>query len=242
MNKFNNIALIIDAENIPLKFGNTIIDSISKYNNIIIKRAYADWSNQSLLCWKPFLLKNSILPIHQYSYIKGKNSSDISIVIYVMELLYTSETDTFILVSSDSDFSGLVIKLRESNKYVIGIGESKTNIDYKSCYNEFIELDPQKKQLSLFEIEAAVKDILVANNYIMPITKVNDLITSKFSSFGVKKYGFSKLSSLLNSLESFEIFKKKNITYVKLIVSKHKKSNFGLTIRKFYSQLCSLLQ
>jgi hypothetical protein len=120
------LAVLIDAENVPCKHIKSIMEEIAIYGTPTIKRIYGDWTNPSVTNWKPALLENAITPIQQYSYTYGKNSSDSAMIIDAMDILYTEKTDGFVIVSSDSDFTRLAIRLREAGQRVLGIGERKT--------------------------------------------------------------------------------------------------------------------
>lgn len=120
------LAVLIDAENVPQKCIKSVMEEIAIYGTPTIKRIYGDWTNPSISGWKIPLLENAITPIQQYSYTTGKNSSDCAMIIDAMDILYTEKTDGFVIVSSDSDFTRLAIRLREAGQRVIGIGERKT--------------------------------------------------------------------------------------------------------------------
>ena len=119
-------ALLIDADNVSAKYIKPILTELSKYGNITYKRIYGDWTSTQHSSWKDELLKNSITPIQQFSYTQGKNATDSAMIIDAMDILYTKDVDGFCIVSSDSDFTRLVSRLRESGKMVIGMGENKT--------------------------------------------------------------------------------------------------------------------
>ena len=116
------IAVLIDAENIPHNKLPAILEEMAVHGHVITKRAYGDFSSDKLREWKTFLNENAVLPIQQFSYTQGKNSSDSAMIIDAMDLLYTEKYDTFVLVSSDSDFTKLASRLRESQEYVFGVG------------------------------------------------------------------------------------------------------------------------
>ena len=122
----DKLAVLIDADNVPYANVKEMLEEISKNGTPTIKRIYADWTKPTLSGWKNVLLENAITPIQQYSYTVGKNSSDSAMIIDAMDLLYSDKVDGFCIVSSDSDFTRLAIRLRESGMKVIGIGEKKT--------------------------------------------------------------------------------------------------------------------
>ncbi|HGS4217922.1 TPA: NYN domain-containing protein, partial [Klebsiella pneumoniae] len=122
------IAVLIDADNAQYSKVKAILNEISAHGHIVIKRAYGDWSSEYLKNWKGFLNELAIQPIQQFAYTTGKNSTDASMIIDAMDLLYSNKFDAFALVSSDSDFTKLASRLRESEIFVFGVGENKTPI------------------------------------------------------------------------------------------------------------------
>lgn len=135
------IALLIDAENISPKYIKTIIDEVSMYGTPAYKRIYGDWTAPDMVSWKKVLLEHNLTPIQQFSYTQGKNASDSAMIIDAMDILYTKNVDGFCIVSSDSDFTRLAARLRESRMFVIGMGESKTPTAFKSACDTFKYLD-----------------------------------------------------------------------------------------------------
>ena len=133
----DRFALLIDADNVSAKYIKPILDELSKYGNVTYKRIYGDWTKTNNASWKEELLQNSITPIQQFSYTHGKNATDSAMIIDAMDMLYTSELEGFCLVSSDSDFTKLVYRLKESGKIVIGMGESKTKEALAKACDEF---------------------------------------------------------------------------------------------------------
>ena len=134
-------ALLIDADNVSARYIKPILTELSKYGNITYKRIYGDWTNTQHSSWKDELLKNSITPIQQFSYTQGKNSTDSAMIIDAMDILYAKDVDGFCIVSSDSDFTRLAMRLREEKKFVLGMGESKTPLALTRACNKFIHLD-----------------------------------------------------------------------------------------------------
>lgn len=141
MRKDMKIAVLIDAENISSKYANTILQEASGLGNVIYKRIYGNWTSSQLGSWKQELLDHAIQPIQQYSNTSGKNSSDSALIIDAMDLLYQNRLDAFCIVSSDSDFTRLASRLRESEMYVLGMGEKKTPRAFISACNKFVYLD-----------------------------------------------------------------------------------------------------
>ncbi len=135
------IALLIDAENVSPKYIKTIVDEVSMYGTPAYKRIYGDWTAPDMVSWKKVLLEHNLTPIQQFSYTQGKNASDSAMIIDAMDILYTKNVDGFCIVSSDSDFTRLAARLRESRMFVIGMGESKTPTAFKSACDTFKYLD-----------------------------------------------------------------------------------------------------
>ena len=119
-------ALLIDADNISARYIDGILDEIAKYGTATYKRIYGDWTNTQASKWKDELLGHSIVPIQQFSNTTGKNATDSTLIIDAMDILYGGKVDGFCIVSSDSDFTRLASRLRESGMTVIGMGEEKT--------------------------------------------------------------------------------------------------------------------
>ena len=119
-------AILIDADNIAPKYIKIILDEVANSGIATYKRIYGDWTSQRLTSWKNVLLDNSIIPMQQYSYTTGKSATDSAMIIDAMDILYSGTVDGFALVSSDSDFTRLAARLRESGMQVIGMGEEKT--------------------------------------------------------------------------------------------------------------------
>ena len=117
-------ALLIDSDNISADYIKIILDELSKYGTVTYKRIYGDWTRSNSNKWKDVLLANSINPVQQYSYTTGKNATDSAMIIDAMDILYSGHVGGFCLASSDSDFTRLAMRLRESGMYVIGMGAS----------------------------------------------------------------------------------------------------------------------
>jgi uncharacterized LabA/DUF88 family protein len=132
------IAVLIDADNAQHSKIKIILGEISKHGHVITKRAYGDWSSDYLKNWKTILNELAIQPIQQFAYTTGKNSTDSSLIIDAMDLLYTEKYDAFAIISSDSDFTKLASRLRESQIYVFGVGEKKTPISFRNSCDDFI--------------------------------------------------------------------------------------------------------
>lgn len=134
-------ALLIDSDNISAKYISVILDELSKYGTTTYKRIYGDWTDTKTSRWKRKLLEHSIVPIQQFANTTGKNATDSAMIIDAMDILYSNQVDGFCLVSSDSDFTRLASRLRESGMTVIGMGEEKTPLSFRSSCTIFTNLE-----------------------------------------------------------------------------------------------------
>ena len=135
------IALLIDADNVSHGKIAAMLAELSKYGVANIRRAYGDWANSGLKGWTSRLHEHAIRPIQQFSYSKGKNATDMALVIDAMELLYTQKLDAFCIASSDADFTPLVMQLRANGHEVYGFGERKTPDPFVNACTTFLYLD-----------------------------------------------------------------------------------------------------
>lgn len=134
-------ALLIDADNVSAKYIKPITDELSKYGTVTYKRIYGDWTLTLHAKWKDALLENSITPIQQFGYTQGKNATDSAMIIDAMDILYTRSVEGFCIVSSDSDFTRLASRIRESGLTVIGMGEKKTPVPFRKACDIFTTLE-----------------------------------------------------------------------------------------------------
>ncbi|KAL2679145.1 hypothetical protein Neosp_009906 [[Neocosmospora] mangrovei] len=137
----DKLAVLIDADNASARASSQVLAEIAKYGTAFVKRAYGDWTGPGLSSWKGYLLDNSIQPIQQFSYTQGKNSTDSAMIIDAMDLLYSNRFDGFCIVSSDSDFTRLASRIRESGLVVYGFGERKTPNSLVRACDKFIYID-----------------------------------------------------------------------------------------------------
>jgi len=136
-----NIAVLIDADNVSSSKIESILDEVKRHGTPSIKRINGDWTSPYVAGWKDPLLTHAITPIQQYSYTTGKNSTDSALIIDAMDILHTQRVDGFCIVSSDSDFTRLAIRLRESGKLVLGIGQKKTPKPFIAACDKFIYIE-----------------------------------------------------------------------------------------------------
>lgn len=148
-------AVLIDADNVSAKYIKYILDETANYGTATYKRIYGDWTKPGAAAWKDVLLENSVTPVQQYNYTVGKNATDSAMIIDAMDILYSGNVDGYCIVSSDSDFTKLSSRLRESGMMVIGMGERKTPKPFISACNLFKYLDvlaeSEKKAMGLQE-------------------------------------------------------------------------------------------
>lgn len=157
MEKQYRMALLIDAENVSKKYIKLIMDEITEYGVITYKRVYGDFTNPSVSSWKNSLIDFAMTPVFQFNYTKGKNASDSVMVIDAMDILYSGKVDGFCLVTSDSDFTKLAIRLREAGMLVVGMGEQKTPASLVSACQTFKYLDLLYKEADKSVSENDVK-------------------------------------------------------------------------------------
>ncbi len=227
-NKELKLAVLIDADNVPYSNIKGMMEEIAKFGTPTTKRIYADWTRPNANGWKNVLLEHAITPVQQYSYTIGKNSSDSALIIDAMDLLYTGKVDGFCIVSSDSDFTRLAIRLRESGMKVIGIGEKKTPGSLIAACDRFIFIEVlegstkkkktikanqstpdikkvvEKQNIKIDDptidlIETTIDDIADESGWAF-LGDVGNLIVRKKPEFDPRNYGFAKLTPMLKSL------------------------------------------
>lgn len=217
-----HIALLIDCENAKPDAIDGILGELAEKGTISIRRAYGNWKNQA--GWEARLHPFAIQPIQQFSYTKGKNALDMCMTIDAMDLLYTERIDCFALVTSDSDFTPLVLKLLSKGKGVIGFGESKTPEPFVKACSVFIHTDDFKapsadnpvpsralrKSRSELRGDTELMNVLRASvesmkdeNGSAPMTRIGQYI-SNHSSLSSKNYGYARWSDLIRATEYFE--------------------------------------
>ncbi|HFT4740153.1 TPA: NYN domain-containing protein [Citrobacter freundii] len=203
------LAVLIDADNAQASLCNELFSEISKYGLANVKRAYGDWTTTNLKGWKEHLHKHAIQPIQQFSYTTGKNSTDSSLIIDAMDLLHEGNLDGFCLISSDSDFTRLANRLRESGIIVYGFGEEKTPDAFISACNLFIKTENLRKTKTTKDFsDDADLNKLICNALTATskddgwslLSAVGSYITKNEPSFDSRTYGYEKLGGLVKSL------------------------------------------
>ena len=217
-------ALLIDSDNVSAEYVQKILDELTKFGIVTIKRIYGDWTRSNSNKWKTVLLSNSIQPMQQFAYTSGKNATDSFLIIDAMDILYSNNVEGFCLVTSDSDFTRLASRLREAGKIVIGMGETKTPEAFVSACDRFIYLnnisgkeedDKEKTHIrSINVIEQAILDILDENEDAgKPMTNIGEVgsrLSKKYPDFDVRNYGYTKFSKFYESLQSVKIQRNNN--------------------------------
>jgi len=246
------LAVLIDADNVPYANVKEMFEEIAKYGTPTFKRIYADWTMPTVSGWKNVLLENAITPVQQYSYSRGKNSTDSALIIDAMDILYTGKVDGFCIVSSDSDFTRLATRLREAGMKVIGIGEKKTLTPFISACDKFIYIEILKQQeadshdvsdnkklsrsnkstnnepLSKIDpkliklFDNSINDLADENGWTF-LGELGNLLLKKRPDFDPRNYGFTKLLPLIKSMNKFEIDERETgKSNIKLIYIKRK--------------------
>lgn len=202
MNEEKKLALLIDSDNVSAKYAQFILQEASKYGELAIKRVYGDWEKNNT-GWRIPAMNNSILAIQQNSYIAGKNATDFSMIIDAMDIMYTGNVDGFVLVTSDSDFTRLAIRLREAGKLVVGIGEVKTPIAFTSSCHHFSYLNQVCDTVGDYNEKTLRKAIL---DYVrenddgkLDLVKINAYLTSCYGTIDYAALGYNRLSMFIDS-------------------------------------------
>lgn len=217
-------AVLIDADNISSRYASAIFNELDAYGFASCRRIYGNWSKSN--GWsEEILLENSIIPIQQFSYTSGKNSTDMAMVIDAMDLLYSKKVDGFCLVTSDSDFTRLAMRLREEKMYVIGMGESKTPTSLTKACNRFVHLKLVTEQTgtenenvtTIQEIEGAIYAYInEKGDEPAELAGIGSRLNEKFSDFDVRNYGYTKLRVFVSEeFPKLEVIQKDKQCYVR---------------------------
>ena len=245
------LAVIIDADTVPYRNVKGMMEEIAKYGVPTFKRIYGDWTKPNLSGWKNVLLENAITPIQQYGYTSGKNSTDSAMIIDAMDILYIGKVDGFCIVSSDSDFTRLAIRLRESGMKVFGFGERKTPSPFIVACDKFVYLEilkssspsetsktftslktkkgvqiatPKIDSETISLISSTVDDIADEDGWAF-LGDVGNLLIKKKPDFDPRNFGYEKLTPLIKSLkDNFDIDERiTERANIKLVYIKSKK-------------------
>ncbi len=244
------MAVLIDADNIPYSSIKEMLEEVARNGTPTIKRIYADWTKPNANGWKGVLLEHAITPIQQYSYTSGKNSSDSALIIDAMDILYSKQVDAFCIVSSDSDFTRLATRLRESGKMVMGIGEKKTPLPFITACDKFVYIEILKAKTDTAKSEEkqsknktetspmnsvdkklvrllkeSVSDLADETGWTF-LGELGSFLQKKQRDFDPRNYGFQKLLPLIKSTDEFEIDTRETSNrYMKHIYVKVKNSD-----------------
>lgn len=226
MTKNLNLAVLIDADNAQASIVKELLGEVSTYGTATVKRAYGDWTTTNLKGWKETLHMMAIQPVQQFGYTVGKNSTDSSLIIDAMDLLHGGKLDGFCLVSSDSDFTRLATRIRESGLAVYGFGEKKTPAAFvaecdKFVYTEILRqtteapgglpktaLHQPRPPVALGEAEETLRKAIVAatrDDGFAPLGQVGNLILKNMPAFDPRNYACEKLSELIRRLPFVEV-------------------------------------
>lgn len=227
MKKINDttIALLIDGDNAAPKRLAAILEEVSKQGTITIRRIYGDWTTTGMSGWKDLLNANAIQPVQQFAYTKGKNSTDSALIIDAMDILHGELVDAFCIVSSDSDYTRLATRLRESGLFVMGVGEQKTPDAFVKACERFIYVEnldvheePKSPQKRNNGTKKAASAPLSANTGLMrkvrkafniakgeeesaSLSKIGQALRRLDPGFDPRSFGHASLSSLINALK-----------------------------------------
>lgn len=233
MQNGKRIALLIDCDNVSHNSIEGVLEELAKYGMVNVRHAHGDWNNQSLSGWADKLHPYAIRPMQQFAYTKGKNATDSAMIIDAMDLLYSKNIDAFALMTSDSDFTPLVLRLLESGMPVYGFGEKKTPQPFVDACSPFIytenlvseEKDDKKtdaKPLAKKDKKALRADAALVRLLRMAaeqaadddgwahMSKVGSYISNNNSSFSSINYGYKKLGDLIKASELFDIEMRNN--------------------------------
>lgn len=219
------IALLIDCDNVSHTAVEGVIDELSKYGKVNIRHAYGNWKSMQLRGWEEKLHPHAIKPIQQFAYTSGKNATDAAMIIDAMDLLYTQELDGFALMTSDSDFTPLVMRILANGIIVYGFGEKKTPMPFVNACSQFIyteklEEDKEEEQADTGSsrksrnelrgdaalvklLRTAVEQCANEDGW-SHLGRIGQYISNK-TSFSPVNYGYKKLSDLIRVSDLFEI-------------------------------------
>jgi len=206
------LAVLIDADNTSSRLVKELFDELAAYGTITVKRAYGDWTNPHLGGWREVLLGNAISPQQQFAYTSGKNATDSALIIDAMDLLYSGNVEGFAIVSSDSDFTPLATRLRESGKRVIGVGQRKTPKAFVEACEKFVFLevlagddggsdqgggkDDQPRPIQSV-LTKALNKVDTDDEDWASVSALGNHLNRTDPSFDSRSYGFAKLSDLV---------------------------------------------
>lgn len=231
MNNLQKIAVVIDADNTQISKIGDVLSEISTRGRIVVKRAYGNWRKESLKNWEVEIKRLAIKAEQQFDYVTGKNATDMALVIDTIELLHSNIYDAFVIVSSDSDYTPLAIKLHESGVYVMGVGEKKTPESFRNACDEFLFLENISPATETESSAAPTTDTEQEPDALDHIDSIHSLLRKAYEAyqdedgytnianaghflkrtkpdFDCRTYGFTKLSELLRAYpDKYEVIK-----------------------------------
>ena len=241
----NNIAVLIDGDNASSKNIDAILNKISEFGTITLKKIYGDWRQTNLSGWQEAILQYAIDPMQQFAYVKGKNATDIALVIEAMDLLHSKKYDAFCLVSSDSDFTSLALRIRKNDIKVFGFGKQTTVKSLQTACDEFFEVEtlstPVKKDTSsqIKSVEPYSGEKLKSDTKLLNALRntINDekftedgwveyrnivgRFRSKYPDINIESYGYSRLIDLIRKIDIISINYEIDGTFIKLKNKEH---------------------
>ena len=216
------LAVLIDADNVPAKYARAILKEVTSYGEPGLRRVYGDWSSQQLSGWTKTAQELGLVQHQQTANTKGKNASDIGLVIDAMDILHAGHFNGFVLVSSDSDFTRLASRIREQGLTVIGIGEAKAPDALKNACNRFVAIEniyqssedaPQSAPAPTMDVQTMTAarglifeamDKIDLDDEWYPLGRIGQQIQADKPDFDTRSYGKKKLSDLIKELKVFE--------------------------------------
>lgn len=256
------LALLIDADNISSKYLSTILSEVPKHGIATYRRIYGDFTDPQAAGWRTKLLDNAITPVQQFSNVKshkpgesaGKNATDSTLIIDAMDILYAGKVDGFIIVSSDSDFTRLAQRLRESGMHVVGMGRNQTSISFRRACTTFVNIEriasteeqagskaaehdngASPEELTLKDVENVVAGIVRNNDgkgEDTPLGAVGNGLHNRYPDFDVRTFGYTKLSKLIGDMSRFEIVEKGGVHYVSFADTRDLQSRVTAFVRE----------
>ena len=245
------LAVLIDADNISSKYAATIFEELENYGLSTYRRIYGNWSKGN--GWtEGILLEHSIMPVQQFSYTTGKNATDMAMVIDAMDILYKNKVQGFCLVTSDSDFTRLAMRLREENMFVLGMGESKTPQALTRACNKFIHLNlvteqnkstgdtesntDDQKVTTIAELRQVILMLINQDDEgFVDLAQIGNRLNEKFSDFDVRNYGYFKLSTFIGEKIS-------DVQVVKIDNQLYAKRQSSLTKEELEKEICRMIE
>lgn len=253
-NERMRFAVLIDADNVSSAYAAAIFEELETYGVSTYRRIYGNWSRGN--GWSAeLLLEHSIMPVQQFSYTTGKNATDMAMVIDAMDILYKNKVQGFCLVTSDSDFTRLAMRLREENMFVLGMGESKTPVALTRACNKFIHLnlvteqnktvdaesdkteETEKNVTSISEVRQAILTVInESENSQVNLGWIGKRLNDKFPDFDSRNYGYTKLSTMVSQeIPEVKLSKNDNNRY-------YVERCFSLTKEKLEEEICRMIK